>query len=206
MDEIKIKDLKFDGKGIFYYINEVKPFNFNEVLDVHFLDVGFEMRHGEKPVTRFVLSRIEGEITAELMTEIAEVLVYMYGEKWETIISMYLNDIDLDTYNMTTTESIDETSNRSNTREDLTESERENLTSAYNVEDFSNEGKEIQTGSLNVTDTGTGESVKQVTRNVKGSMSNKLKDIRYIRGLLHTNVLNDIIYLDVSQMIGVLIY
>ena len=104
------------------------------------------------------------------------------------------------------TEQVDETGENSNIRTDESSSERENLVSAFDTENLSNEGKEINSGNTTISDSGENTNLKNVTRTVQGSLSNKLDDIEKVKSILHKNVLNDIIYVDVVQLVGLSIY
>lgn len=204
--DLKVKDLKVDDKGIFYYINEIKPFPFTEIIPIRRLDLGFQMLHGEKILSPFVKDRLRGGINENTMKDLAEIIVSMFGSKWDKMISLYENELNLDTYKMTTTEQIDETGTYSNERSDESSSERENLVSAFDSEDLSNEGKEIISGTTNYTDTGNKTNLKNITKEVKGNINNRLDDFAKIVNILKTNVINDIIYLDVIRLIGLSIY
>ena len=204
--DLKVKDLKVDDKGIFYYINQIKPLPFTDIIPVRSLDLGFQMLHGEKILSPFVKDRLGGEINENTMIDLAEIIVSMFGSKWDKMISLYENELNLDTYKMTTTEQIDETGDYSNTRTDESSSERENLVSAFDTENLSNEGKEITTGTTNYTDTGNRSNLKNITKEVKGNINNRLDDLIKVTDILKSNLINDIIYLDVVRLIGLSIY
>lgn len=204
--DLKVKDLKVDGKGIFYYINEIKPLPFTEIIPVKSLDLGFQMLHGEKILSPFVKDRLGGEINDNSMIDLAEIIVSMFGSKWDKMISLYENELNLDTYRMIKTEQVDETGEYSSMRTDESSSERENLVSAFDSEDLSNEGKEIISGNTNYTDTGNRSNLKKITKEVKGNINNRLNDFAKIVNILKTNLINDIIYLDVVRLIGLSIY
>lgn len=205
-DDLKVKDLKVDDKGIFHYINEIKPLPFTEIIPVRNLDLGFQMLHGEKILSPFVKDRFREDIKENTMIDLAEVIVSMFGSKWETIISLYEEELNLDTYKMTTTEQVDETGENSNIRTDESSSERENLVSAFDTENLSNEGKEINTGNSSFTDTGNRTNLKNVTKEVTGNINNRLHDLTKVTDILKNNLINDIIYIDVVQLVGLSIY
>lgn len=205
-DVLKVKDLKVNDKGIFYYINEIKPLPFTEVIPVRSLDLGFQMLHGEKILSPFVIDRLGGVINDNTMVDLAEIIVSMFGIKWETMISLYEKELNLDTYKMITTEQVDETGKNSNARTDESSSERENLVSAFDTENLSNEGKEITTGNTNYTDTGNRTNSKNITKEVKGNINNRLDDLTKVIDILKNNLINDIIYIDVVRLVGLSIY
>lgn len=205
-DELKVKDLKVDDKGIFYYINEIEPLPFTELIPVESLDLGFQMLHGEKLLSPFIKERFGGDIKEDAMIDLAKVIVSLFGYKWETIISLYEKELNLDTYKMTTTEQVDETGENSNVRTDESSSERENLVSAFDTENLSNEGKEINSGNSSITDTGNRSNLKNITREVKGNINNRLHDLTKVIDILNNNLINGIIYVDVVQLVGLSIY
>ena len=205
-DDLKVKDLKVDDKGLFYYINEVKPLPFTELITVKSLDLGFQMLHGDKVLSPFVKSRFRDDIKENTMIDLAEIIVSMFGDKWEMISSLYENELNLDSYKMTTTEQVDETGENSNIRTDENSSERENLVSAFDTENLSNEGKEINSGNSSVTDTGNRTNLKNITKEVKGNINNRLHDLTKVTEILNNNLVNDIIYIDVVQLVGLSIH
>lgn len=204
--DLKVKDLKVDNKGIFHYINEIKPLPFTEIISVKSLDLGLEMLHGEKVLSPFVKSRFKNDIKENTLIDLAEIIVSMFGSKWEKLISMYEQELNLDTYKMVTTEQINETDENTHTRDDERSSERENLVSAFDTETFSNEGKEVNTDNTSVSETGSKTNLKNITKEVTGNINNRLHDIEKIKGILNNNLINDIIYIDIVQLVGLSIY
>lgn len=205
-DDLKVKDLKVDNKGIFYYINEIKPLPFTNIINVQTLDLGFEMLHGQKVLSPFVKDRFNTEVKEDTMIDLAEIIVSMFGDKWEIMISLYEEELNLDTYKMTTTEQVDETGESSNIRTDESSSERENLVSAFDTENLSNEGKEINTDNSRFTDTGNRTNLKNITKEVKGNINNRLDDLTKVTDILKNNLINDIIYIDIVRLVGLSIY
>jgi len=207
-DNLKVKDLKVNGKGIFYYINNLKPFTFNEIVDVEMLDLGFEMLHGEKVLSPFVKRWVydENNIKEDNIISLAKIILNMFGEKWEKIINIWENEINIDTYKLTTTEDITDEGTNTSTRTDTSESERKGVVSAFNSEDYSDDEKETTISDLHVTDQGNTSNIRQRQTEVKGNINNRLDDISKVKNLLQKNVINDIIYIDVVQLVGLSIY
>lgn len=203
---LKIKDLKYEGRGVFHYINELEPFTFNELISVDSLQLGFDMLHGEKQLSPYIVNIFILSNKEYTLNEIGKVINMMFRIKWDKIINTYENEINLDTYRRTTTENIKEVGSRSNTREDINQGERVNQVTTFDSEDYSNNDKETNTNNLQSTDTGETDVNKDVTKEVTGSVHNRLDDIRKITNLLNNNVINDIIYTDVKQLIGLNIY
>ena len=176
MVEIRVKDLKVDGKGIFHYINNAEPLPFPEPIEIEVLEMGFYMRHGEKLVTPYVLDIYNSDDKEHGFIMLGKVINAMYRSKWEKTLTHYFNDLDVETYKLITTETSDIKDTRTSTREDISDSERKGFKSGFDSDDMVDDDKEITTGNLNVTDTGESDQVKEVTREVKGNISNKLDD------------------------------
>lgn len=201
-NDLKVKDLKYEGKGIFHYIDLNNPL----LPDNNILDMGFYLLHGEKLLSPFIKDKIKDGVTDEVMNEIGLIINSLFSDKWEKMIDIYKNEIDIETYKLTTTELIDEIGKNENTHTNDSSSERENQVSAFDVEEFSNDGKEINTSTVSIKDVGDSTKNKTVTRNVSGTLHNKLLDIQRIKELLQENVICDMIYIDVSQLVGLQIY
>lgn len=204
-EELKVKDLKVDNKGLFHYIHEINPTLFPVELDIDTLDLGFQMLHGNRILTPFVKNMYNDDLESTLQF-LATMIVSSYGKKWEKLIDIYESELNADTYKLETTEQVDESGNISSTKEDILESERVNKVSAYDVEDYSNDGMETKIDNNTATDTGTSSNLKNVTRVVKGNIGNRLNDVQKIQVMLQSNVINDIIYTDVSGLVGLKIY
>lgn len=207
-DDLKIKDLKVDGKGIFHYINDLKPFTFNEIVDVEMLDLGFEMLHGEKVLSPFVKRWVDDEnnIKEDDIISLAKIIINMFGEKWERVIDIWENEINIDTYKLTTTEDITDEGINTSTRTDTSESERKGGVSAFNSEGYTDNENETTISDLEVTDQGNSSNTRQRQTEVKGNISNRLDDVNKAKSLLQEDIINDIIYIDVSQLVGLSIY
>lgn len=204
-DEMRLKDLQVDGKGIFYYINEIKPLPVDDLVEISTVDLTFNLKHGNKIISPFVKSMYQ-EHKEDTLIELSKIIVSMFYSKWERTVETYKNELSLETYNLETSESIGETGSRSSNRTDVSTDERENKVSTFDDENYSNEGLETTSGNLSVTDTGSTEHNKTVTKLVKGNINNKLSDVNRYLNILQKDVFNDMIYTDVSQLLGLSIY
>lgn len=204
-NELRVRDLHVDNKGLFYYINEINPDILPIELDINTLDLGFQMLHGNKKLIPFIENMYNDDLESTLQF-LATMIISSYGDKWIKLINIYKEELNADTYKLETTEQVDETGNISSTKEDVSESERVNKVSAYDVEDYSNDGMETKIDNNTAIDSGTSSNLKNVTKTVKGSIGNRLNDIMKIQEMLQSNVINDIIYTDVSSLVGLKIY
>lgn len=201
-DELKVKDLKCEGKGLFHYINlEVDLIPDNDILDM-----GFYLLHGEKLLNPFIKDKIKDGVTDDVMKMLGNIINNLYSEKWKKIIDLYKNELDIETYKLTTTELIDEIGKNENTSTNTSSNERERKVAAFDEDGFSDDNKETNKGNTNIKNVGDSTKNKTVTRNVSGNLKNKLDDIEKIKQILKENVIYDIIYIDVSQLVGLQIY
>lgn len=204
-EDLKIRDLTVEGRGIFYYVNQLEPIT--EIIDADILDLGFQMLHGNKKLSPFINAKIINNVVTETTLEdIAKVIVMMFSSKWNKSIKLYFEEMGVDSFKRIITEDITDTGVDVSTRLDTSETEREEQKASFDSDLYSNEGKETNTSNLNSTD--EIERSKLLTRNKTetGSATNRLSDIRNYKNLLQEDVINDIVYIDVSRLIGLSIY
>lgn len=205
-DDLKVKDLQRDDKGIFYYINVNKPLPFKGLIHHSDLDLGFYMLHGEKLLSPFVKDMFERGLSNGRMIELSRIINLMFHSKWETMFSLYEEELNLDTYRLETTEKVVETGERSSTRDDETLSNRKNLVSSFDNEVLQDKDNEVYDSNYKTVDTGNTNHNSDLTKIVKGNINNRLTDVTKIIRLLQDDLINDIIYMDVVQLIALSIY
>lgn len=203
---LKVKELKFEGKGVFHYINELDPFTFNELISVDSLQLGFDILHGEKLVTPYIVNIFNHSDKEYALNEIGKVINMMFRNKWDKLINVYENEINLNTYQLLSVNEETITGSNTNTKENNSENERLNQKSSFDSNVLVDDDKEINTENNTVTDTGSSENVISSSKEVTGNISNRLDDVLKFTNLLNKTVINDIIYTDVKQFIGLSIY
>lgn len=203
---LKLKDLKYEDKGVFYYINELKPFTFNELISVDSLQLGFDMLHGEKLVTPYIVNIFNNSDKEYALNEIGKIINMMFRDKWDKLINVYENEINLNTYQLLSVNEETITGSNTNTKENNTENERLNLKSSFDSDVLVDDDKEVNTENNTVKDTGSSTNTVSSSKEIKGNISNRLDDILKFTNLLNKTVINDIIYTDVKEFIGLSIY
>ena len=204
-DELRVKDMKVDGEGIFHFINNIDDTLF-EGLDIDIIELGFQLKHGNRLISPFMKDTFKVDDKNTSFDNLAKIIITMYGSKWKKMIEFYSKDLELESYNLNTKETDNIIDSRTNVRTDVTENERTDKKSGFDSETLVDDLKEIANSNLDSTDT-TESNVERIRdKQVSGNISNKLDDsMKYLK-LLQNTVLNDIIYRDVSELVSLLIY
>lgn len=201
-----VADLFYNGKGIFHYINETKPLTFIEdIMGVDELDILFSRLYGNREVS--LLSRpVNGEVTEEHMRQLGALLSVLFHDKWERLYETLNAELSLETYNLKTVENImDNSEVSSNTINERNKRDSKSV-SAYNddimIDDSLDEMEGVDTTNNTGTTNNTRERVTTVSGNIKNSLDDRIKAINYLKN----NLLYDIIFVDVAQKVGKLIF
>lgn len=204
--DLKVKDLQYNGKGVFYYINEYKALPFIDLIEIESLDLGFQMLHGERVLSPFIKNKMLLLQDEDILIEVSKVLSLMFSSKWERLFDTYTKDLELDTYKLETTEKVIETGNRNSTRDDNTLSNRKNLVNSFDSEVLQDKDNEVYDSNYKTVDTGNTEHNSDLTKVVKGNINNRLTDVSKVIRLLKDDLINDILYTDVRDFISLSIY
>ena len=201
-----VADLFYNGKGIFHYINETKPLTFiGDIMGVDELDILFSRMYGNRELS--LLSRpVNGVVTEEHMQQLGALLSVLFYDKWERLYETLNAKISLETYNLKTVENIiDNSEVSSNTKNEHTKKDSKSV-SAYNddimIDDSLDKWEGIDTTNNIGTTNNTRDKVTTVSGNIKNSLDDRIKAINYLKN----NLLYDIIFVDVAQKVGKLIF
>lgn len=201
---LKIRDLHTD-KGIFYYINDLYPIVFSEYMNIEDIDRLFIGKHGSRDVSPLVNSIIQDGIVDDKALGLIATMFGGYVDKWNNLINIYLEDIDLDTYRVTTNEQEDTTgTEQANTVGKGKATDTENV-SGYDSDDMVADNSVSRDTNDEATSNSTSDNSRVLERTVKGNQGNRLKDRELALQLLDNNLL-DTIFIDVSRELGLLIY
>lgn len=202
-----IDDLMYEGKGLFYYMDKVKPLPFNEELDLQEIDISFIALHGSRKLSPFIKRVIrDRDITDDVLKDVASAMIPLYYSKWTELYNLFKEDLPLDSYNMKTTETItDDGEVVGNTVNDFNKVDTNQVT-GYNTDEFVDNEKTEKVDTETISNTSTSNHNKQRTLEVKGTtgnvISDRIKSIEYLK----TNRICDIMFTDISRLIGLLIY
>lgn len=202
-----IRDLKVDGKGIFYYMNELEELPFIPVMEIETMDKLFIGLHGMKyisPATASIMSN--GGVTDSNMFTLARMLLLKYGDTWNKLYKLYTQDMPLETYSMTTTERHEGSESSSSSISTETTSEDLDKVSGYNSESMvDNSVKNIERADLTENE-GTRSDERTITKEVKGLQNSRVLEAERLIRFIKRNLIIDEVFHNVADVIGSLFY
>ena len=202
-----IRDLKVDGKGIFYYMNELEELPFIPVMEIETMDRLFIGLHGMKcisPATASIMSN--GGVTESNMETLARMVLLKYGETWKRLYELYTQDMPLETYSMTTTERHEGSEATSSSINTETTSEDLDRVTGYNSESMvDNTVKNIERADLTENE-GTRSDERTITKEVKGLQNSRILEAERLIRFIKRNLIIDEVFHNVADVIGSLFY
>ncbi len=204
---MRIADLMVDGKGLFYYMNEVESLSFAEAFDIETLDKMFIAMYGGRTLSSTVASIVvHGGVNSDNMNSIAKMLLVSYGLAWDRLYKLMTSDIPLETYSMMTTETI--TGSEETRHETTSENIRQDLdkVSGYNSPDMVEDSSKDVESTDNILNEGTREDERTRTTEVKGIQGSKVLEAERMKRFLEKNFILDVVFSNVSTFIGSLIF
>ncbi len=200
-------DLMIDGKGLFHYMNELETLPFTPAMDIETLDKMFIGLHGMKVVSPTVASiMLNGGITEENMLTVAKMLLTMYGTAWDRLYELYTQDIPLESYSMTTTEThlgTEETSlgiTSESTSQDI------DKVSGYNASDMVDNVEKSTNRQDTTTNQGSRTDERTVTKEVKGLQGSRVQEVAKLVKFIQNNLIIDVVFNNVANFVGSLYY
>lgn len=182
--KMNYNEWNINQNSIFYELNELTPNSIINVLGVEQLNLYYSINHGEKTIAPS-LERVSTQAVANMINN-------MYMKKWEQLVNIYLNDLELGfDYSTTTDSNSVGTSNK-----DVSTNSTQKV-SAYNDEEMSDVSGEID--SLN--EAGDNETTSNVT-----VLHKTLKSIDFQRNLLENSNITNAICKDIAELISLSIY
>lgn len=202
-----VRDLMVDGKGIFYYMNELEELPFIPAMDIETMDKLFIGLHGMKSISPLVASIMDnGGVTESNMTILARMLLLKYGEMWDRLYKLYTQDIPLETYSMTTTERHEGSEATSSSISTETTSEDLNMVSGYNSEAMVDDSaKNIERKDLTENE-GTRSDERTITKEVKGLQNSRVLETERLIRFIRNNLIIDEVFNNVADVVGSLYY
>lgn len=202
-----VRDLMVDGKGLFHYMNELETLPFIPAMDVETLDQMFIGLHGMKTVSPTVANiMLQGGITEGNMTSVATMLLVMYGMAWSRLYKLYTQDIPLETYSMTTTEHHEGNESSSSSTNSKSASEDLEQVSGYNSEAMVDDStKNIDRTDL-MENEGTRNDERTITKEVKGLQNSRVLETERLCSFVRQNLIVEVVFQNVANFAGSLIY
>lgn len=202
-----VRDLMVDGKGLFYYMNELEELPFIPAMKIETMDKMFIGLHGMKTVSPIVDSiMLNGEVNESNMTILARMLLLRYGDVWDRLYILYTQDIPLETYSMTTTERQEGSESSSSSISTETTSEDLDRVSGYNSEVMvDNSVKNIERADLTENE-GTRSDERTITKEVKGLQNSRVLETERLIRFIRNNLIVDVVFNNVADVVGSLYY
>ena len=202
-----VRDLMVDGKGIFYYMNELEELPFIPAMEIETMDKLFIGLHGMKAISPAVASiMVNGGVNESNMATLARMLLIRYGETWDRLYKLYAQDIPLETYSMTTTEHHEGSEATSSSISTETTSEDLDRVSGYNSESMVDDSvKNIERADLTENE-GTRSDERTITKEVKGLQNSRVLEAERLIRFTKRNLIIDEVFHNVADVIGSLFY
>ena len=202
-----VRDLMVDGKGLFHYMNELETLPFIPAMDVETMDRMFIGLHGMKTVSPSVASvMLNGGITEGNMKNVATMLLVMYGMAWSRLYELYTQDIELETYSMTTTEHHEGSESSSSSTSSESASEDLDKVSGYNSEAMVDDSaKNIDRTDL-MENEGTRSDERTITKEVKGLQGSRVAEMERLIKFVKKNLIFDVVFENVANFVGMSLY
>ena len=200
---MRVADLTIDGKGVFYYINKSHPLPLVDV-DVNSLDKLFNMLYGNRGITK--LADPMGELTEAHMMQLGALLSILFSDKWDSLYEVISAKVPLETYNLTTTETVEDVgSSSSDTTNEHNKKDSKSVT-GYDSEEFVDDSLSMLEGVDTMSNQGTVNNTRERVVSVKGNIKNSLEDRINTVKYLKNDFIYDTMFIDVIQKIGKLIF
>lgn len=200
-------DLMVDGKGLFYYMNELEPLPFTPAMDIETLDKMFIGLHGIKTVSPTVASiMLNGGVNEENMLTVAKMLLTMYSTAWSRLYELYTQDIPLESYSMTTVETHSGTEETSLGITSESTSQDIDKVSGYNASDMVDNVEKSTNRQDTTTNQGTRTDERTVTKEVKGLQGSRVQEVVRLVKFIQNNLIVDIVFNNVANFVGSLYY
>ena len=200
-------DLMIDGKGLFHYMNELETLPFTPAMDIETMDRMFIGLHGAKVVSPTVASvMLNGGVNEENMRTVAKMLLTMYGMAWSRLYELYTQDIPLESYSMTTTEThlgSEETSLGITSQSTSQDIER---VSGYNASDMVDNVERSINRQDTTTNEGSRTNEKTVTKEVRGLQGSRVQEVARLAKFIQKNLIIDVVFNNVANFVGSLYY
>ena len=177
---MKLKELMTTSKGLFSYIDDVNPLPWDKVVPPEDLDTAFMFANGEKNVTGKVLNMFSESGEDTTLKQLAKIINTRYHDKWSKLYGGFIDEYPL---NVASREKLDDKVTKENNTT--------NKVSAYDSDTLTTDTGIDDNGNTTHTYTKDKISLDAYNKNVE---------------LLQDNLIYDKVFVDVKNLILLLIY
>src|SRR5574344_2141943 len=169
-------ELVEDSKGIFHYINEIKPFEWNDATSPLALDIAYQYLNGNRTVNSSTSSQFITDGGEYTLRERANVALILFSRKWEQLYENFIVDYPVtQSYDETIKELIDDKKVRNFNRQ------KDSKVSAYDSEELVDDETDLVSEDSNIDNTHTRDYVRTGTnvRNIEQNIQRLQKEVLY---------------------------
>lgn len=199
---MKLKDLKYEGKGIIEIMHNIKPLTiFNvEGLESKDIDGVFYLLFGNRDLTTTV-NEFTTPITQKKLEDLANIILTNFYSKWERLAKLNIEDLTPADYKMTTTETVDRTETSTGANDNTTTDTNVEQVTGYNNEIFTDDNQQTNSSIMTGTEERNDKGNTQREKTVTGFRQNKVKLLNDSVDYLQRFFVNDIMYTDILGVI-----
>lgn len=203
---MKIKELTFEGEGVFSYISKSSHLEFLDVELAKYLDDILILNHGNRDVSVLVEKVLIDDVDEFKMLRLGNLMSMMFSKKWENNHELLQEQISSDSYNMKVEEKIDTDGLNTNVTSADNKQVTNSATVGYNENDFTDTDENEVSNLDKLEVDGTTKTNVIRSKTTTGNKSNRLEDLSHGLDFLNSNRLYDILISDISKELGTLIY
>ncbi len=203
---MKIKELTFEGEGVFSYISKSSHLEFLDVELAKYLDEILILNHGNREVSVLVEKVLADDVDEFKMLRLGNLMSMMFSKKWENNYELLQEQISSDTYNMKIEEMIDTDGLNTNVTSADNKQVTNSATVGYNENDFTDTDENEVSNLDKLEVDGTSQTNVVRSKTTSGNKTNRLEDLSHGLTFLNNNRLYDILISDISKELGTLIY
>lgn len=149
---------------------------------------------------------LNGGITEENMLTVAKMLLTMYGTAWDRLYELYTQDIPLESYSMTTTETHLGTEETSLGITSESTSQDVDRVSGYNTSDMVDNVEKSSNRQDTTSNQGTRTDERTITKEVRGLQGSRVKEVTRVSKFIQSNLIIDVVFNNVANFVGSLYY
>ena len=188
-------------------MNELETLPFTPAMDIETLDKMFIGLHGMKAVSPTVANvMLNGGVNEVNMRIIAKMLLIRYGMTWSRLYELYTQDIPLESYSMTTTETHLGTEETSLGITSESVSQDIDRVSGYNTNDMVDNVEKSIDRQDTTTNQGSKTDERTITKEVRGLQGSRVDEVNRLVKFIQNNLIIDVVFNNVACFVGSLYY
>ncbi len=195
-----VADILTFQHGLFWYMNQVSPLPWIDLVSVEATDRLYVMLYGRREIVTNGLTFTESDVQM-----LAENIYAINLDKWQRTFKIYVADLDIYDYDITETETKTNTGTVQNTGTTGNNDTVTNTVSPFDSSttvEFANDNKSVRENTASTDTTLTNDLLQVRNFQKKGNTSGNMVD-RWSKAIssLKLNFLRDVVFRDINDMI-----